>query len=388
MTIRQQQGEIWKELLILETRVLCKFLPQQFDLLENFIGSIDYQPLNNDQKRIQMRNKRYKTIQESKRAWLSVFFNVYEHQIQRYDQQYQQEFKQLELQIRNITPNSTNNDPATLMKTIEDYVADQIKELKHKKYREMSSIQRKLLRHRQHASSSKNMIGVSPEPYLALLSNPFSKCQWNHLSLGKIGSITIEIDCTDSVPLGPSCIRLNQSATRPRKQQQVELVKIHKDIFQKVRSHLGEHQRMPTTSPILKQYSDHLLKYLNQCYFTPLSYREQLQAKEQASTAISIRKTLDKFKLILRLTDKGNNFYVGSAKDFEEKANKYFMDTNAFVELLENPFNQILDKVCRLLNQLSSKKLIQPWQCKKMLPDVKKAELSHLYFNPKTHKVV
>ena len=119
-----------------------------------------------------------------------------------------------------------------------------------------------------------------------------------------------------------------------------------------------------------------------------LSYREQLQAEEQASTAISIRKTLDKFKLILRLTDKGNNFYVGSAKDFEEKAKKYFMDTNAFVELLENPFNQILDKVCHLLNQLSSKKLIQPWQCRKMLPDVKKAELSHLYFNPKTHKVV
>ena len=241
MTIRQQQGEIWKELLILETRVLSKFLPQQFDHLENFIGSIDYQPLNNDQKRIEMRNKRDKTIQESKRAWLSIFFDVYEHKIQRYDHQYQPEFKQLELQIRNIPPISTNNDPATLMKTIEDYMTDQTKELKHKKYRDMSTIQRKLLQHRQNASSSKNMIGVSPEPYLALLSNPFSKCQWNHLSLGKINSITIDTYCTDSVHLGPSCIRLNQSATRPRKQQQVELVKIHKDIFQKVRSHMAEH---------------------------------------------------------------------------------------------------------------------------------------------------
>ena len=332
-----------------------------------------------------MKNKRYKIIQESKRAWLSVFLHVYEHKIQRSDQQYQREFKQLELQIRSTTPISTNNDPAILIKNIEDYMTDQIKELKDRKYREMSTIQRKLLRDRQHASSSKSMIGVSPEPYLALLSNPFSKCQWNHLSLGKIGSTPIEIDCTDSVHPGPSCIRLNQSATRPRKQQQAELVKIHKDIFQKLRSHMAEQQRMPTTSPILKQYSDHLLKYLNQCYFTPLSYREQLQAEEQASTAISIRKTLDKFKLILRLTDKGNNFYVGSAKDFEEKANKYFMDTNAFVELLQNPFNEILDKVCHLLNQLSSKKLIQPWQCKKMLPDVKKRLNCRIYISILKH---
>ena len=34
-------------------------------------------------------------------------------------------------------------------------------------------------------SELKNMIGVSPEPYLDHISNPFNKRQWNYLSLGK-----------------------------------------------------------------------------------------------------------------------------------------------------------------------------------------------------------
>ena len=79
ITIRQQQGEIWKDYMLLEMRILCKFLPQNFDQLENFIGSINYLPLNNNQKSIQIKNNRYKIIQEAKRNWLNLFFNVYEH---------------------------------------------------------------------------------------------------------------------------------------------------------------------------------------------------------------------------------------------------------------------------------------------------------------------
>ncbi|CAM4847804.1 unnamed protein product, partial [Rotaria magnacalcarata] len=51
-----------------------------------------YSPLNNDQKMIEVRNKRYKTIQEAKRIWLNLFLNSYEVQLQEYDQQYENEF--------------------------------------------------------------------------------------------------------------------------------------------------------------------------------------------------------------------------------------------------------------------------------------------------------
>ncbi|CAF3780427.1 unnamed protein product, partial [Rotaria sp. Silwood1] len=38
------------------------------------------------------------------------------------------------------------------------------------------------------------------------------------------------------------------------------------------------------------------------------------------------------------------------------------------------------------LNRLREKKFILQWQYKRMIPDVTKCELAHLYFNPKTHK--
>ena len=62
------------------------------------------------------------------------------------------------------------------------------------------------------------------------------------------------------------------------------------------------------------------------------------------------------------MIDKGSHFHIGSKMDFEEKAKKNFAETNAFVEASENPFNQVLDRVCQLLNEFPSKKLIPLWQ--------------------------
>ncbi|CAF4629405.1 unnamed protein product, partial [Rotaria socialis] len=77
---------------MLEIRIYCKFLPLNFDHLENFISPTDYSPLNNNQKAIEMKNKHYKIIQEAKRQWLNYFLNIYEIKIQEYEQQYQNEF--------------------------------------------------------------------------------------------------------------------------------------------------------------------------------------------------------------------------------------------------------------------------------------------------------
>lgn len=188
--------------------------------------------------------------------------------------------------------------------------------------------------------------------------------------------------------LGPSFIRLNQSALRPRKQQETEIRNEHKNIYSNVEHRLGAHPHfIPTRAPIFKQYSNQLLEQLNRSYFAPLSYKDYIQAREQDQIIISIRRTIRKDKLVIRRTDKGNNFYIGSSIEYEKKVQKYFSDTNAFTELNNNPFNEILDKVIRLLNQLAGKKCITQGQCKDMMPDRKTAELSHLYFNPKTHKV-
>ncbi|CAF1666202.1 unnamed protein product [Rotaria magnacalcarata] len=368
ITIREQQAEIWKEQLKFETRIYCKFLAENFDQLDDFfLTSIDYLPLNRDTKIIEIKNKRYKIIQETKRHWLNYFLHIYEIKIQKYEQQYQNEFIKFESLF------STNNDnminDTTLLNNINEYINTRINRLKKDIYNEMASFRRIILQNRQRSSTTKTIVGVSSEPYLDLISNPFDKRQWNYLSLG------------------PSYIRVNQSAIRPKCQQETEIKNQHKDIYSKVENHLhGFPHRIPRNNAIFKQYSDHLLDYLDQSYFTPISYRDQLISREQAHILGSIRRTIEKRNLIIRVTDKGNNFYIGSAVEFEKNAENFFSDTNAFIELSSNPFNEILDEVIQLLNALRGKDLIRKWQYEEMMPDRTNCELAHLCFNPKTHK--
>ncbi|CAF1648303.1 unnamed protein product [Rotaria magnacalcarata] len=280
-------------------------------------------------------------IQETKRQWLNYFLNIYEIKIQEYEQQYQNEFIQLESLL-------SNNNDKTMLNNIKEYINNRINRLKKDIYDKMASFRRIILQNRQRSSSTKNVIGVSPEPYLDLISNPFNKRQWNYLSLG------------------PSYIRLNQSAIRPKCQQETEIKNQHKDIYSKVENHLTGHpHRIPRSNAIFKQYSDHLLNYLNLIYFSPLSYKDQLISREQAQTLGSIRRIIINMNLIIRVTDKGNHFYI---------------------ELSSNPFNEIFDKVVQLLGALRQKGLIRKWQYEQMMPDRTKCELAHLYFNPKTHK--
>ena len=145
---------------------------------------------------------------------------------------------------------------------------------------------------------------------------------------------------------------------------------------------------MPRTLPIFKEYSNQLLDHLNHAYFTPISYKDHIQAFEQIQVIRSIRKKIKNRNLLIRLTDKGNNFYIGLTSEFEKKVQQFFSDTNAFLQLSINPFHEILNRVMQLLNQLQSKRLITLWQYNQMVPDGTKCELAHLYFNPKTHKVL
>ena len=184
ITIREKQAEIWKEQLMLEARIHCEFLPQNFDDLETFISPINYLPLNNNAKSIEIKNKRYKIIQEAKRQWLNYFLNIYEIKIQEYEQQYQNEFIKLE-SLFSDNDNDIINDKTTL-NNIKEHVNNRINRLKKDIYDKMACFRKIILQNRKRSSSTKNAIGVSPEPYLDLISNPFDKRQWNYLSLGKI----------------------------------------------------------------------------------------------------------------------------------------------------------------------------------------------------------
>lgn len=372
---------------MLETRIHCNFLPKNFDYLEDFITPINYLPLNNNPKAIDIKNKRYKIIQEAKRLWLNYFLNIYEIKTQEYEEQYQNEFINLE---SHLFANNNISNNTTVLNNIKEYINNRIDGLKKDIYHKMSPFRKIILQNRQRSSSTKDVIGVSSEPYLDLISNPFNKRQWNYLSLGEIisSNYSKKMFLLFNIYLGPSYIRLNQSAVRPKCQQKTEIENQHKDIYKKIHDHLSNYpHHIPRNNAIFKKYSDHLLDYLNDIYFSPLSYKDQLMSLEQTEIVGSIRRIIKNMNLIIRVTDKGHHFYIGSASEFEHKVEKFFSDTNAFIELSYNPLNEILDKVIQSLNKLRSKDLIRKWQYEEMMPNRAKCELAHLYFNPKTHKV-
>ena len=184
ITIRQEQMKIWEELLMLEQRVLCEFLPLNFNQMENFIAPLSYSPLIEKHKIIEFKNKHYKIIQEQKRHWLNIFFNAYETRLQEYEQQFQNEFQQFEnIQARDQT---TTVDSSTLLNnSINEHMIRQTNQLKEDVYRRISSFRDKLIQNRQRSLTTKTTIAVHPEPYLDLLENPFTTSEWNQLSFGK-----------------------------------------------------------------------------------------------------------------------------------------------------------------------------------------------------------
>lgn len=168
---------------MLEIRILCKFLPKHFDQFEDFVAPITYVPLNNDRMAIELKNKRYKIIQEGKRMWLNLTFHLYETLIQEYEMRYQTEFIKLETKLLNSTTITTTNG-SSLFDHIKEYLNYQTNKLIKDIHVQMASYRKVILQNRQRSSSTKMTIGVSPEPYLDLFTNPFNKCLWNHLSLG------------------------------------------------------------------------------------------------------------------------------------------------------------------------------------------------------------
>ena len=102
--------------------------------------------------------------------------SIYELELQTYEQNYQETLNELSINLQN----------ELCFSQINEYMRKRTKELKQQIINKIPACRRKLLRNYQRSSSSKQTtIGISPEPYLDLLSNPFNKHEWHYLSLDK-----------------------------------------------------------------------------------------------------------------------------------------------------------------------------------------------------------
>ena len=94
-------------------------------------------------------------------------------------------------------------------------------------------------------------------------------------------------------------------------------------------------------------------------------------------------------RIVLRRTDKSKVFHLGNTADYEEKAKNYMQRTGAYEEVKNErcPLVDNLSAVITLLDKLLRNGAISRQQYSTMIPNRAQAELGHLYFLPKPHKV-
>lgn len=144
---------------------------------------------------------------------------------------------------------------------------------------------------------------------------------------------------------------------------------------------------IPLTAPVFNLYSNQLRRKLSEYYLKPLPWIDQRRAQREWKWIRSIRRKLEKHRLILRQTDKSGVFHIGRRQEYRQKAKRYYEETQAYEELTENPFESTLSAVVHLLNHLRSTNQIKEKQCKEMRPSRATTRLAYMYFLPKPHKV-
>jgi len=154
-----------------------------------------------------------------------------------------------------------------------------------------------------------------------------------------------------------------------------------------ISSYLFRIHHIPSTLPIVKQFSQQIETYLQQQYMVRLSYLDVHRTRKELELMKSIASSLKKGKYMLRVTDKSGIFHISHTKDYQQKAEAYRQKTGAYIELENDPLWIVFDKVVHLLNDLRSKDHIRVWQLNQMMPKRDQVALAYSYFIPKPHKV-
>ena len=109
--------------------------------------------------------------------------------------------------------------------------------------------------------------------------------------------------------------------------------------------------------------------------------------KELEKTLERFRKEQTKGKVIFRQTDKSKVFHVDRPETYIEKSIAYMKKTDAYKEIEKSPLKEMIENTEQLLRDLVNRNLLPGKYFEKLKPNHEEAELPHLYYNPKDHKV-
>lgn len=361
--IRCQQLQSFESFTAFQQRILCHRLPKSFDVIPSY-----------DTNQLQ------KHRQESKRHLLTVEFVRYESELRGHGHAYELEWSRARLLARS---------DESILSSIETYMAQFTnRQMRTIRFHE-SCLHAKLLRCRSRSATPTPPIDVYPRVIIDTDKVLLNRAQLDYLSHhGKRCFVVVLRFSLFSLSLGPSYIRPNQSYLRSKEQRERRMTTEHRTMTSKVESHLIRFHRVPLRSPILEQFSQQTQACLRQHYLSSLSYLSIRRTRMELNLVQSIRFRLKKGAHVLRVTDKSGVFHIGHARDYQQKADAYRRKTSAYVELDDDPLWTVFDRVTHLLNELRAKKHIHVWQLNKMMPKREKVALAHLYFNPKSHKVI
>ena len=384
MDLRQAQLEVFQDLLRLEQHVLCQFLPKKYNQIDYHTATVNLSTARvTGATSVSLTNDAKKMAKKEIRTMLQDEIKRYETRIQEYENQCQQGLRELEQYYLHQTRNGI-----PLIDIIRNYFNCRQEKTVQNFINTLTAYRMKLLRRRRRYMAKRQRITPSPEILIDAPGVSFKSDQITYLSRGKSSFNDSSWAFRFSfLLLGPKYIRPNQSWLLTQTKQNKWLDKEFQTIMNKIVPYLLRKYNIKSEYQVMKDLSVQLKTQIHGQYAASLSSRDVLRAREDLRIMKSIRRKLRKRKLILRITDKSNIFYIGRAIDFEKKVQAYREKTNAYQELTSNPLEAILLKVTRLLNDLRAKNCIQANQYDDMMPKRAKVRLGYMYFNPKVHKV-
>jgi hypothetical protein len=115
--------------------------------------------------------------------------------------------------------------------------------------------------------------------------------------------------------------------------------------------------------------------------------RESIRDPTLHPSITFFRKIQKKSNVIFRQTDKSKVFHVDTRENYIKKSAAYMAKTNAYEEIPTSPLRDMIDKTDKLLRRLVSSKQMPQYMLERLRPSLTESELSHLYYNPKDHKI-
>ncbi|CAF4504434.1 unnamed protein product, partial [Rotaria socialis] len=267
MELRDQQMQAYEKLIMFETRILCRALPQSINKLDKLMPP-ELTAINADPTRSRTAADREafkqhrKQIVELKRDMLHDKLAHYENIIEENEISYQKELFRFEYELCEEGPTT-----CALMKRLEAYLDQRtnkrIREILHKE----TEFRVKLKYPRHHRKSIRTnrqaAISVYPEAIVETSENLFTEPELALLSSSG----------------GPSYIRPNQSFLYKKKKSAQYTQKEYEAITNKVAKDLQEYFHVPSKALEVRRFADELKSIFYQQTGHDLCYVEKYRSK-------------------------------------------------------------------------------------------------------------